>query len=430
MKRKLGKFETASAITGENAAWNIIAVIFLEGLPSQEVVRQALDILQGRYPLLRVRLIKEGGSHFFESGEISALPLNVIDREGDDHWIAVAEDNLNYQFDQQQGPLMQCTFLTGGANIGEIIIAAHHSIVDGTSVDNFSHELVELCTKIASGSEVEDLDPRDLALPVEEYFPPEYKGFNLRWKTLAYFLKQMADEFKYQLSTRGKRKPPIDTNACAKIIQIQTAEEITSRLVKKARKERVTINSVVNAAVLLSVQKHLYGGAESLYRYMSMAGLRPYLEPVPPVDQMGSYIAPMRYTIQVFAGDDLWSLAQRINDQIYKAMKRGERYLASITSAQFLRMTFSLNRFRMSATAISYTSSSIRPSQSYEPFKITAIRGFVSNFGMGPEFSGLVGLYDDELCWDMLYLDSDMDQEGAQLISDEIQHILESAVQD
>ncbi|MCJ7623438.1 MAG: hypothetical protein MUO76_08030, partial [Anaerolineaceae bacterium] len=241
-------------------------------------------------------------------------------------------------------------------------------------------------------------------------------------------LRQMADEFKYHLSTRGKRKPPINSNARVKIIQIQTCEEITSRVVQKARKERVTINSVVNAAVLLSVQKHLYGGAESLYRYMSMADLRPYLEPVPPAHQMGGYVSPMRYTIQVFADDDLWSLAQRINDQIYKGMKKGERFLASIMSELFLRITFSLNRFRMCTTAISYTGSPLHPSQSYESFKIKTIRGNVSNFGVGPEFSGLVGLYDDELRWDMLYLDSDMDQEGAQQIADEIEHILESAV--
>jgi hypothetical protein len=55
------------------------------------------------------------------------------------------------------------------------------------------------------------------------------------------------------------------------------------------------------------------------------------------------------------------------------------------------------------------------------------IRGFVSNFGLGPEFSGRVGLYGEELWWDMIYMDVDMDEVGARLIADEIGTILETA---
>jgi hypothetical protein len=36
MKRKLGKFETAAAISGEYATFNIVGVLLIEGLPSVE----------------------------------------------------------------------------------------------------------------------------------------------------------------------------------------------------------------------------------------------------------------------------------------------------------------------------------------------------------------------------------------------------------
>ncbi len=430
MKRKLGKFETASAISGENAAWNIVGVLLIEGLPSIENIRQSLDILQKRHPFLSVRLVKQDGNHFFESGEIASIPLNAINRESNDHWIIIAEDELNYKFDHLQGPLIRFNFLTDGQRNGEFILTVHHSIVDGTSVENLLHELIDLCSKMESGLELKEIKTQQPLAPVEDFFPSEFRGTNLRWKSAVYFSKQMGAELKYQLDLRGKRKPPIDTDARGKIILIQTPKETTSLLAQRARKERVTINGIVNAAVLMSVREHLYGGAEMPYRYMCMADLRPYVTPVPPVDHIGCYISPMRYTVQIHADDNLWSLAYRITEQIYQSSKSGEKFLASVMAEQFLRMTCGLKRFRMSTTAISYGGSSTRLRESYGPFKVKALRGFVSNFGLGPEFSGRVALNEDELWWDMLYLDSDMDHEGAKLISNGIEMILDQALLD
>lgn len=430
MKRNLGKFETAAAISGEHAVWNIVGVLLIEGLPSIETIRQALDILQAKHPFLNVRLIKQDGNHFFESGGIDSIPLNVIDRESSDHWVNVAEDELNYKFDHLQGPLIRCNFVTDGQKYGEFILTAQHSIVDGTSVENLLHELLDLCAKIDSGVKPEGIKAQQPLAPVEKFFPSEFQGAKLRWKSAAYFSKQMGGELKYQLDLRGKRKPPINTDARGKIILIQTPKETTSLLAQRARKERMTLNGIVNAAVLLSVREHLYGGAEMPYRYMCMADLRPYLTPVPPVDQMGCYISPLRYTVQIHADDNLWSLASRITEQIYQSSKRGEKFLASVMAEQFLGMTFGLKRFRMATTAISYGVSSTRMRDSYGPIKVKALRGFVSNFGLGPEFSGRVALNEDELWWDMIYLDSDMDYEGAKMISKGIERILDQALLD
>jgi hypothetical protein len=281
-----------------------------------------------------------------------------------------------------------------------------------------------------SKKEIKNFDPLPPLAPIEDYFPNQFQGFGLNTKSISYFIGQMADEFKYQMNLRGRRKPPIDTKAKGRIIQIQTPEKMTSRLVKNARKRRVTLNSVVNAAVLLSVRKHLYAEAEMPFRYMVMADLRPYLNPIPPENEIGCFISPLRYTIWVSADDDLWSLSQKMNEQIYESTKGGEKFLASVMGEQFLRMTFGLKRFRMCTTAISYGGSSTRNRMEYGNYQIRAIRGFVSNFGLGPEFSGRVGLYDGELLWDMLYLNSDMDRGKATAISEEIKEILHKSTQD
>jgi len=426
VKRALGKFETAAALSGEHAVWNIVGMLHLDGIPSPDNLRAALDILQARHPLLGVRLIQEGGRHYFESGDVPAIPLNILGRRDDDHWIEIVEDYLNFVFDHSQGPLLQCAFLSDGKNKGDLVLAAQHSIVDGPSVENLFRELMTLCALIDSKAEIKGFDPLPPLPPVEEYFPSGFQGFDLKRKSLGYFRAQMGDEFRYQLNLRGKRKPPINLDAKGCVFPMRTPEDLTLSIVRRARQQRVTLNSVINAALLLSLQKHLYAGAQMPFRYMSMADLRPYIDPPAPPEQVACYISPLRYTIQVLADDTLWPLAHRINEQIYASTKRGEKFLASVMAEQFMRMTFGMKKFRMATTALSYGSASKLETE-FGPYKITGVQGFVSNFGLGPEFSGQVSIYNDELWWDMLYMDTDMDRAMAQQIADEIHVILVEA---
>lgn len=427
MKRALGKFETATAITDENFPWNIVGVLRMEGMPSPYILRQALDILQERHPFLKVRLTKVGGHYFHESGSIPTIPNKVLQREGNDDWIKIAEYDLNHRVDSERGPLLRSTCLMGEGGLGEIILAVHHSIVDGKSMETLFHELLSACAAIESGEEFEEKVHLSPLPPVETHFPPEFKGFRLKWKILVFFLQQMGDEFSYQFRLRGKRKPPINEKAQGRIIPMRIPEDLTTGLVRRSRKERVTLNSLVNAAMLLSVQKHLYGGDDLPMRYMSMADLRPYLRPPAPQSEFGCYISPMRFTIQMHKKEDIWSLARRISDQIYATSKHGGKYLASVMGEQFMRMTFALRKFRMCTTATSYAGASPLK-QSYGPYQVTGIRGFVSNFGLGPEYSAQVSLFNDELWWDILYLDTDMNHEQAQGIADEMRRLVEKAI--
>ena len=148
MRRELGKFETAAALSGEYAIWNIVGVVLLDRVPAPEILRRVLDILQDRHPLLKVRLIIAGGKHYFESGNIPTIPLEIIHRGSHKQWIENAEDALNHKFDHLTGPLIKCTVIRQEAGAGEIILAAQHAIVDGVSIENLFDELLELSVKI------------------------------------------------------------------------------------------------------------------------------------------------------------------------------------------------------------------------------------------------------------------------------------------
>ncbi len=77
----------------------------------------------------------------------------------------------------------------------------------------------------------------------------------------------------------------------------------------------------------------------------------------------------------------------------------------------------------MATTAMSY-SGVITLQPSYGDIGVLDVRGFASNFGLGPEFSAQTLLYNGKLSWNIVYLETDMSQETAQAITDEIKYLL------
>ncbi|MBN1667271.1 MAG: hypothetical protein JW862_09280, partial [Anaerolineales bacterium] len=130
-------------------------------------------------------------------------------------------------------------------------------------------------------------------------------------------------------------------------------------------------------------------------------------------EQLACYIAPLRFTVDLAEAQELWPLAKQIQAQIYQAGRRGEKFLAAAMTKAVMQMTFSLGRMRLCTTALSYSGPTGLENLP-GPYQVQAVHGFITNFGLGPEFAGRAGLFRDQLVCDLHYLDSDMDASGAQ----------------
>jgi len=147
MDRKLGKIETAPALANDFATFNLVGIIKLENAPKPEILHQALDILQNRYPALGMRITKIKERYHFESDENLTIPFDVEERISDEQWVITTEDYLNQPLDWRTGPLAHCTYIVDQNEFSkaEIILAFHHSIIDAASLLNFLDELLTLC---------------------------------------------------------------------------------------------------------------------------------------------------------------------------------------------------------------------------------------------------------------------------------------------
>ena len=428
MKRELGTFERGLLIADQRAPFHIVSVLHLEHAPPPHILKQALQILQNRHPFLRSRLLHEKGTYYFAKLIEPALPFYFLPRWNADHWIYIAEVELAKRIDASAGPLFRCTYLYSVAEErGDIILSFYHSIVDVSSVSHFLHELLVVCTSFMDQKTVSlyELPPTP---PVEFRFPPAFRGLPLALNKLRYAFQQTVEEFVYQNQTRGKRTPPVHRHASqGHTVSIQLPEDLTDSLIQRARKEGMTLNSVLNTAMLLAVNRHLYAGQQVPMQTISFASLRPYVEPPLGDEDLACYISLLRYTVLVSGGVEFWSLARSLHKKVYSSLKSGDKFVAATLAESFIRRITRSESFRMAATALNYRG--VVPVQPvYGSIRVMGIHGFASAYDLGPEFSAEALIFNSQLFWDFVYLEADMSREEANAIVEEIKSILNSVL--
>lgn len=428
MKRDLGIFERAQVFTDRYAPFHIIGVLRLEDAPPSHVVRKSLTLLQKRHPFLSASLMHEKGQHYFATLVEPPLPFRNLPRWNNDHWRQVVEVELANRIDATTGLMFRCTYLYSESQPrAEIIFTLSHIIADAASTSHLLHELMTICASLADGMpiSVSELPP---APPLESRFPAAFKGWRLTLHTLRYVLAQIGDEIVYRMQTRSKRIPPLHKRpARGYILPIQLPEDLVEPFAQRARKEGMTLDSALNAALLLSVNRHLYAGKKLPMRTFSFVDLRPHVEPPLHAENLGLYVSMMRYTVNVEGGVAFWSLARDLHQKIHASLKAGDNFVAVGMAEPLMKMVTGWKAFRLCASALSYNG--VCPVQArYGRIKVLGVHVFVSAYEFGPKLASQAQYFNKQLFWDFIYLDADMSQDKAQAIVEETMGIMRSVI--
>jgi len=433
MHRPLGTFETALTLTGQHAPFVVVTVLQLAGGPSPQRLRQALVALQVRQPMLRLRIVERSGGFGFEPAAGRPIPLRQIDRRDDATWRGVAEAELNERIDIASGPLLRCAYVAPANENGstraqrgrsELVLTFHHTVMDAVSGAPLLRQLLTLCEEPEGEPELAD---GSTLPPVEERFPSAARGVRGGWRLLRFLGRQLVDEMSYRLRSRGARKPPIVEPARCRVLPVELSEAESARLVRSLRRERVTLNAALSAALLLAAYRHLYSGeSETALRYITFANLRPYLRPPVPDDHLGCAIVMLRYTARLGPGRGFWRLAHEIAEQADAGVRRGDKFCAVRLSERMMRMILGRGSERMAATAVSY-SGVTRLGERYGSIGVRGTHAFVSNLGLGPEYTAQARWFRNRLQLDVVYLESDMDETLARVLADEVLDTLRDA---
>jgi hypothetical protein len=428
MHRDLGSFETALTLTGRHAPFVVVVVLHLSPGPPRERLRLALEVLQQRHPMLGVRICERAGHLLFTSEGTPEIPLRWVEGAAEGAWRRVAEEELNLPIDEETGPLLRATWLASAAGAesatGHLLLTFHHTALDGVSGAALIGELLHLCGSDAAAPELAGLPPSALPPPLESLLPPAARGLAGAGRRLGFLARQLVDEIAYRLRTRGEREPPIEETTRCRVLTVELSAAATTALVRRARRERVTLPAALSAAFLLAAHRYLYGGRKRPLRHILFANLRPQLRPPLPEMPLGSYISMLRYTVKLSPRRAFWPLAGSITRQVGTSLHRGEKFSAARLCEPMMRRALGQRSERMAATAVSY-SGPIRFGACYGSIGLEGVHAFVSNFALGPEYTAQVKMFRGRLQLDVVYLDVDMGAELAEAIAAEILETLQ-----
>lgn len=409
--RKLGTFERALFISDRHSPFNVVTVLRLENPPAPQVVESALRALQARHPLLQAGI---------RNGHFERISPPLIYRVTQTDWSSLVEQEMNTRLDSEHN-LFRGVYNYSHQH-ADLILTFHHAIMDAASGMNLLDELLRICASDKNPL----LSPLELAPPVEARFPRSHQGVQGFLRRMKYAFSQMGDEIAYQLNARGKRTPAIQLGGRGFPSTLTLPESLVDSLSRCCRAEQVTLNSLLNAAIVLATNRHLYAGRQTPMRTFSFADLRPYTIPPVATEHLANYISMMRFRVNVSGESDIWKLTKDLHDKIYRALKRGDKFSASRMSEPLMKMFIRMKSMRMGAAALNY-GAAVPLETKYGEIKVTGLHAFLSSFDLGPEVSCQARLFNDELWMDFMFLETDMDMGAAEKIGGEVKAVLKEA---
>lgn len=428
MKRPLGIFETAQVLTGNYAPFNLVLVLRLDRYPGEDVLRRSLGGLVRRHPLLRARILKRHRHYFFDIAHDPVIPLQTVTRRSDDDWREVAEDQLNTGFDLAAGPLFRLTSVAAADTElpCELVLTAHHVIIDGVSAARLLHDLLSNCAALASGEQLGAVPAYQPVNPAETLLPQQYRGWRHMSKLFAFAGRQTWAELRCARANRGLPTLPARTPTHCRIMPFQLSADATKAMLSACKGRGVTVAGLLCAAQLLTARTQGFGDSVVRFRHFIFADLRPYLQPSVPADQLGNYIAMVQLHTRVGPESQPWTLARTLSVQMHEAAKHGDKFLSLYMAKPMMRAILRLQRPRMGHAALSF-SGDVPLAQRYGDIGFRGLHAFVSNLALGPVYTANVRIFHKQLCWDMVYLDKDLVGAQAAGIIDGIRQVLREA---
>lgn len=422
MIRKLGNFEQAAVVSNIYAPFNVIIVVRLANAPSPDLLRSALDQIQNKHALLRAKIVdSKYGLIFQESSNPPPIQLTILEQDINHSWRSIVQNEMAFRFDINTTPLIRTTYLQNGNN-ADLVICAHHAILDGATGISLVEDLIKRC----AGIDDEIIDG-DFELPGKNLLPVSHQGWNKIKQLIKYGYAQLSEETRFWRQNLGNRIPKVFRGGKGRVFSITLSEDLAEALVRQGREKGITLNSILNCAQLLAVSRILYKSKLTRLATISFADLRPYLHsPIPPA-VMGAWVSLVRIFLDVEGNMAFWPLVEKMQQKINQSFTEGEKISAYLASEGLMKLMTRLDKIRLGASAVNY-SGVIPLKPRYGKITIRSVHGFVSGYDLAPEMSSQARLFKDKILWDFIYLDTDMDEKVAFRIVNEIQHILRNAV--
>jgi NRPS condensation-like uncharacterized protein len=339
--RKLGRVEQAMEILNRCAkTWNIVTISRIKGPLSEEIVRQALDLIQSRHPRLNSRIVSSFNSLRFETEGTAKITLRVVNKLDNWQWQEVVHEELNEEIDSSKNLLRAVLVHTlSEEHVSYLITTVHHGVSDALSCVRLHSEILEYCHKIVSGEVMNPVASLGALPPIEELLPKWTKGFSGRISGVLLFLRLGFQKIWNRPETLGFEKyAPIAKRTCG-MVHRQLDPELTQHLVNRCRQENTTVQSALCAALLFTVARKIAKGKRKDVRVscLSYFDLRKRLEPAITDEHMGVLASSILGFHTIYTNICFWELARDVKQHLEAVTKHNDIFKMILMSKDFIK---------------------------------------------------------------------------------------------
>jgi len=293
--RALGAREHMFWLMDQKHPVHLTVTAEVKGFTKVQSWRDALDAVQKRHPVLSTSIKRnEEGQPALYQVDAAPIPLRVVDGSVQGHWELDREMAL--PFTLEQAPLIR-TVLIHKPQSAVLIIIAHHAIADGMALVSLIRDLLQ----VLSGEQIEAF------------------SFSSSGEELVKKLPKREEIVQAEASQAGapQAEPALyreDDGLAPRASARKLDENLTAALRERARREGITVQGALCAALVLAGRKTSSTWRKQSVRVMSPINARAHLRAG---EACGLYLgAGAMIPFQPGDSSDFWELARFAKQKI------------------------------------------------------------------------------------------------------------------
>jgi NRPS condensation-like uncharacterized protein len=418
--RKLSPFEQAMEILNRRATtYNIVTICRINGIFSEEILRQALEVLQSRHPRLNCRIVGKLSNLRFETGVIN-IPLRVVEKYEPQQWQEVALEELNQKIESHKS-LMRVVLvqMKNQSNINYLITTIHHAIADGLSCIQLHSELLRYCQKITSFEPIEVATLPALP-PIEKLMPASMQGWKGAVNIFLAISRLLFKDVWYRPKTlKFEKFVPVEVRRTGLVHRTLTIEQ-TRQLVNACRQNQTTVHSALCAAMLFATARKITSSKKANLGVScwSPINIRNRLQPEISNEHLSLLVSGdiSYHTLRI--NTSFWNLARERRQQMETTIA-GDRVFCLPLITKFLIQFLLVFPYQVFSTIGVTNIGRVNISSDYDLFKLEEISFVTGNAA----FRGLcvaVLTYESKMFLNFMFSEPAISQEIAEILADNV----------
>lgn len=420
--RELAAHEQSMEILNNLAAsFHIVTISRIKGILGEELLRQALDIIQNRHPLLNARIIAKSNSFWFESGA-DKISLSVVDKQCIQQWQEVVIEELNKKINSDKN-LLRVTLIKfeDKQNNCYLITTIHHSIADASSCIQLHAEILTNCQNIVEGKTETKVNQLSQLPSIYRLIPKSFQGFSGTINNILYLLNLKLKLSLYQPITIGFEKSvPIESRSCG-MVHKKLDSELTQRLVEVCRQNKTTVQAALGAAMLFAVaQKDNISQTKNKYfSFRSSVNLRARLQPRISNEHFGAMASAVVSFHNFQLKENFWYLAQDIKQKLDNGLARGDAF-RQMLMFKTIANSFLKKPYQSVVSAALTNIGRINIPHNYGQFELEEISFVPAQAAFGGVFAAAVSTFRGNMLLNFMFSQPSISNETVENLADDM----------